>query len=227
MLWCLGAGAAYSTTVVAENYRSFWLWAGVAPQPVLKNANEIYILAGEVTGEKHPRIISQRSATPHIGHGEIWIVYRAQTLNWNSAITDDVLAHIKSWKRAGNRIAGLQIDFDSGTRHLDRYVSFLKTLRKVLPQNYKLSITGLLDWSANATPDDLENLGAVADEVIIQTYQGRRVIAGYEAYLRKLTTLKVPFKIGLLQDGDWNLPAGLDDNPFFKGYVVFLLNGKP
>jgi hypothetical protein len=34
----------------------------------------------------------------------------------------------------------------------------------------------------------------------------------------------VPFRIGLLQDGDWQPPDGLQANPWFRGYVVFLRN---
>jgi len=42
--------------------------------------------------------------------------------------------------------------------------------------------------------------------------------------LAKLVALKVNFKIGLLQGGEWTAPDNLQGNAFFKGYVVFLLN---
>ena len=61
---------------------------------------------------------------------------------------------------------------------------------------------------------------------MVQIYQGRHVIPGYEGYLAKLSGLNVNFKIGLLQAGDWVAPPGLVSNPFFKGYVVFLLNPR-
>ena len=66
--------------------------------------------------------------------------------------------------------------------------------------------------------------GRTVDEVVLQIYQGRRVIPGYRDYLRRLDALKVPFRIGLLQGGEWDAPAGLEANPNFRGYVVFLLN---
>jgi hypothetical protein len=37
----------------------------------------------------------------------------------------------------------------------------------------------------------------------------------------------LPFKVGLVQGGDWREPAGLAEEPNFRGYVVFLLNPAP
>ena len=53
------AGLAQAESVRAEDYSAFWLWAGVKPQPVLQNAKELFVLAGEVTGGHPVRIISQ------------------------------------------------------------------------------------------------------------------------------------------------------------------------
>lgn len=214
-------GTVSAKTVEADQHDAFWLWAGVKPQPALEKAREIYLLAGEVTGQN---IVSQRSAMPHIRRPSVWIVYRAQNLIWDERVMGEVMAHLEAWQSAGNEMAGLQIDFDAGTRQLDRYAIFLKSVRENLPRQFKLSITGLLDWSANGDPEGLADLGGVVDEVVLQIYQGRHVISGYETYLEKLATLHMPFKIGLLQGGDWQAPPGLVTNPFFKGYVVFLLN---
>ena len=210
----------------AEDHDSFWLWAGVEPQSALSRAKEIYLLAGEVSDRGGPRVISQRSAAPHIEGPDVWIVYRAQTINWNEAVITEVLNHVEQWRQAGNEVVGLQIDFDSGTRNLERYAAFLTMLRRRLPKTYRLSITGLLDWSANGNKAGLDALSGVVDEVILQIYQGRHVIPGYEAYLKQLQRVKMPFRIGLLQGGDWQPPPDLATNKYFKGYVVFLLNGR-
>ena len=210
--------------VRAEDYSAFWLWAGVKPQTVLQDAKELFVLAGEVTGDHPVRIISQRSAIPRIKNSKVWIVYRAQTVAWDDGILREVLRQMAVWKANGNMLLGLQIDFDAGTKHLDRYAVFLKTIRANLPREYALSVTGLLDWSANGDPAGLDALASVADEVVLQIYQGRKVIPGYAAYLQKLNRLKVPFRIGLLQGGEWQAPERLADNPMFRGYVVFLLN---
>jgi hypothetical protein len=222
---CLAfAGTVHAGNVRAEDYFAFWLWAGVKPQPVLMQAREIYVLAGEVTGENPVRMLSQRSATPAIKGRKVWIVYRAQTIAWDEGVMREVLRQMAVWKANGNLLAGLQIDFDAGTKHLGRYADFLKTVRATLPREYALSVTGLLDWSANGDPVGLDALAGVADEVVLQIYQGRKVIPGYANYMLKLDRLKMPFRVGLLQGGEWQAPEHLADNPMFRGYVVFLLN---
>jgi hypothetical protein len=124
-------------------------------------------------------------------------------------------------------VTGLEIDFDAGTRRLEAYAQFLQGIRASLPSSYRLGITGLLDWSAHGDPKGLDTLVGVVDEVVLQIYQGRHVIPGYETYLRSLDGLRLPFKIGLLQGGEWRAPEGLEEQVNFKGYVVFLLNPKP
>jgi hypothetical protein len=60
--------------------------------------------------------------------------------------------------------------------------------------------------------------------VVIQTYQGRKTITNYNAYLPALKRLTLPFKIGLVQNGEWQAPEYLEASPWFRGYVVFLRN---
>ena len=72
----------------------------------------------------------------------------------------------------------------------------------------------------------LDALAGAVDEVVLQIYQGRRVIPGYAGYLARLDRMKIPFRIGLLQGGEWQAPPGLEANPHFRGYVVFLLNPR-
>ncbi|GAA0746355.1 MULTISPECIES: DUF3142 domain-containing protein [Sphingomonas] len=208
----------------ATRYDAFWLWAGVKPQPALAHARRIYLLQGAVVGGDAPRMIAQRPAVPRVRHAELWMVLRVETLAWPPQIDAQLRAALDRWQRAGNRIAGIQIDFDARTRHLSRYAAFLKSLRAKLPPRYRLSITGLLDWSANGDPEGLAQLSGVVDEVVVQIYQGRHVIPGYQGYVAKLGRWPIPFRIGLLQGGEWTPPPGLTANPRFRGYVVFLLN---
>jgi len=220
--------------VDAADYDAFWLWAGVAPQPVLDRAQTLYLLAGQIAPPHHgrgagagpARLIAQGGATPHIRHGQVWIVYRAHTLDWPPDIYSRLLAELVRWRAAGNPVVGVQIDFDARTRHLDQYAAFLADLRARLPADCRLGVTGLLDWSSQADPQALTALAGVVDEVVLQTYQGRHTIPGYEAYLARLDRVKLPFKIGLVQGGDWTAPAGLAGDPWFRGYVVFLRNGS-
>jgi hypothetical protein len=88
----------------------------------------------------------------------------------------------------------------------------------------RLSITGLMDWSSNANPAAIAQLKGVVDEVVVQTYQGRRSIPDYAAYLPRMNRLGLPFKIGLIQGGEWQAPGYLQGSEWFRGYVVFLQN---
>jgi hypothetical protein len=220
---------AWASPVVAAptdagDYDAFFLWAGVKPQSVLAGARSLYLLQGQVDDGDPVRLISQRPALPKVSEAGVWMVVRVETLDWPDTVYNQVLATLGRWRAAGNKVVGLQIDFDAGTRHLENYATFLADLRKRLPADCRLSITGLLDWSANGDPAGLAALGGVVDEVVLQIYQGRRVIPGYAGYLAALDRLEIPFRIGLLQGGDWEAPVRLADNPWFRGYVVFLIN---
>lgn len=209
---------------VTPAYDAVWLWAGVKAQPALATAKHLYLLQGQVEATDPVRYAAQRSAVPRLGNREVWMVVRVETLAWSPAIYDQLLAALTRWRAAGNRVAGVQIDFDARTRHLEDYAAFLRGLRARLPRDCRLGITGLLDWSANGDPKGLDALAGVVDEAVLQIYQGRHVIPGYQRYLTKLDRLKLPFRIGLLQGGEWQPPVELEANPYFRGYVTFLVN---
>src|SRR5262245_7402197 len=97
---------------------------------------------------------------------------RVETLDWPEAVYTQVLAALARWRAAGNKVVGLQIDFDAGTRHLENYAGFLADLRRRLPLDCRLSITGLLDWSSNGDPAGLQALAGTVDEIVLQIYQG-------------------------------------------------------
>lgn len=210
--------------VRAQDYDAFWLWAGVQPQPALERAHTLYLLEGEIGGGAPARLQHRLAATPHIRHADVWMVYRADTLAWSDEVVAAIRADLVRWRKAGNRVIGIQLDFDARTRHLDGYADFLRTLRTQLPRDIRLGITGLMDWSANGGPAQLAQLAGVVDEVVVQTYQGRATIPGYRGYLDRMTAFPIPFRIGLVQGGDWRAPPALAKNPNFRGYVVFLVN---
>jgi hypothetical protein len=215
--------------VVAEDYDSFWLWGGVAPSPVLAQARSLYILQGEVHADRRHDTVdiqAQGITIPHLKRGEVWLVYRANTLDWPDRAVDVLNAQVARWRRAGNQVVGVQIDFDAATRRLGTYAGFLHGLRQRLAPDCRLGITGLLDVGANSDPAALAQLTGIVDELVIQTYQGRQTIPGYAAYLTHLDHLQLPFKIGLVEGGDWTPPGALAANPWFRGYVVFLVNRK-
>lgn len=191
---------------------------------MLERAKTIYILAGEVRARDPARVVNLRAGMPRVGHAEVWLVYRVETLDWGPDVLPRITRDVARWRDAGNRVAGVQIDFDAATRGLEDYAAFLRSLRTSLPHDCRLSITGLMDWSSRADPRGLQSVAGAVDEIVIQTYQGRQTIPGYSAYLEQLDRIDIPFKLGLVQGGEWSPPPALPNDPDFRGYVVFLVN---
>lgn len=210
-----------------REHDAFFLWAGVKPPSVLGTAKTIYILDGEVRAGDNARIVPLRPQAPRVRHAEVWLTLRVERIDWAEPVHRQLLADAARWEAAGTRLIGVQIDFDARTKGLAGYGSFLAELRKRLPARYRLSVTGLMDWSANGDPAQLGRLRGVVDEAVIQTYQGRRTIPGYEGYLASLARLPIPYRIGLVEGGEWQAPDGLEQDPEFRGYVVFLLPRRP
>jgi hypothetical protein len=227
-LFILLAGVVFQPVIAkinANDYHEFWLWSAVRPQPVLKQAESLYILQGQISKRREKsQFIPQGIRIPRLKQGTVWLAYRVETLNWSDEIFNSISQQITRWKKQGNTVVGIQIDFDARTLHMQQYVQFLQELRQQLPAQYALSITGLLDWSNNTSPEIVNQLAGVVDEVVVQTYQGRATIPNYAAYLPRLAKLQLPFKIGLVQHGQWQAPTYLEETPFFRGYIVFLLN---
>ena len=208
--------------VVAADYDSFWLWAGVRPPPELSRAKSVYVLDGEIEGTP-VRWKPLRAAAPRTRGPEIWLVVRTDTTDWPKGTAEGLARRADNWAREGNRVVGIQIDFDARTKHLDDYAAALERFRSALPGRYRLSITGLMDWSANGDPGALLRLKGVVDEVVIQTYQGRSTIPGYERYFARMKGFPVPFKVGVVERGQFDLPPAIAAEPAYRGTVVFLL----
>jgi hypothetical protein len=192
---------------------------------VLAQAESLYVLQGQISVRRgHTQFIPQGIRTPRLRQSRIWLTYRVETLTWPNAILATITQQIQRWQKQGNAVVGIQIDFDARTLQMQEYVTFLHALRQQLPKQYALSITGLLDWSNHSSPEVVNQLSGIIDEVVVQTYQGRQTIKNYADYLPRLAKLHMPFKVGLVQNGEWQAPDYLSRSPFFQGYVVFLLN---
>ena len=227
LLALLVANTAQAARVGTDNYHQFWLWGRVRPQPALDHATDVYVLQGEI-GHVGERItLRHQGATPtRFPVDRVWLVYRVSSLDWTPQITTALCNQWRYWQTTGTHLAGIQLDFDARTRHLDEYADFLRRIRKDIPPAARLSITGLLDWTRTGDTATLNGLGGTVDEIIIQTYRGRHTIPDYANYLSSLSALTLPFKIGLVQGGDWETDwqARLTENPRYRGEVVFLLN---
>lgn len=221
---CSGDGETSGAVDPAE-HDAFFLWAGVRPPERLAEADAVYVLWGEVRRDDPARVSVLRPEPPRTAGPDIWLVIRAERLDWGEGVYRGLLAEAARWRGRGNRLAGIQVDFDAATLRLGTYAEFLGDLRRRMPTDLRLSATGLMDWSTGADPGDLAALANVLDEVVVQTYQGRTTIPGYQRYLPSLERLKVRYRVGLVEGGEWDPPASLARDPEFAGYVVFLQPG--
>lgn len=221
------AWAAPGGRVDAEDYESFWVWAGIKPQKVLETARRLYLFQGERVRTPEGSYFRALGISPHaIEDAEVWLVFRSETLAWPVTEVASILALIRQWERRGTPVDGVQIDFDARSHALPAYAAFLRQLRAELPGRYGLSVTGLLDWSTSGSVAAINGLQGTLDEIVIQTYRGRQTVANYADYLPALERLCLPFRIGLVQHGQWerSWEARLANNSFYRGVVVFLVN---
>jgi hypothetical protein len=221
----LGASTAAAERVDPAQYRQFWLWGGVPPNAALHRATTIYVLQGRITGRGSSPILTRQGVAPaNFGTAEAYLVFRLETLAWDARLVAGLRNLVDAWEHTGTRVAGIQLDFDARTPHLDDYARFLRRVRGDLPRHYRLSITGLLDWSTGGAPEALDAMAGTVDEVVFQAYRGRRTVANVDAYLGAIARLRLPFKIGLVEGGTWepDAEARLAASPYFLGAVVFL-----
>lgn len=210
------------THVDASAYDAFYLWPGVRPSPDLQ-IKTLYLLDGEIRRSGPSHFERLRMGSPHLPGKTLWMVVRADRLDWDEGSYATILTDLRQWQNAGNQVVGLQVDFDAATRGIGGYAGFLRELRTRLPSTWRLSVTGLMDWSAHGDPEDLVKLSGIVDEVVIQTYQGKTTIPGYEAYFRRMDRYPIPFRVALVENGAWEPPRALVRHPRFRGYVIFLL----
>ncbi|MGO2340208.1 MAG: DUF3142 domain-containing protein [Psychrobacter sp.] len=231
--------AATSDAIVnAKDYEQFWIWTPPKDDTKLSQAHTLYILQGEIRPNNIPYYHSSASdnrapatlatLTPQglgvrsLSDKKIWLVYRATSQEWSDEVMAQLIERLEKWQRAGNQVMGIQIDYDAPTYQLDKYAQLLESIRQQLPAQYHLSVTGLLDWSNQAEKPQFMQLNDAVDELIVQTYQGTTTLTNYSRYLKRLENLPFDFKIGVIEGGQWQGADFLENNPHFKGYVVFL-----
>lgn len=218
-----------TNTVKIEQYTDFWLWPGNAIPSHVPYINHLYILQGEFLSINKKTMIRLTGTLPApIKANNVWLVFRIEQANWSETIATSVEQRIMNWEAQGNKVAGIQIDFDAKSAALADYGRFLRQVRARLPSQYKLSVTGLLDWSNSAYLNGLADINHSVDEIIYQTYQDKSTIAHYQEYLEALSKQKKSFKIGLIENGLWQqrLPQvqAIIRNENFRGFVIFINN---
>lgn len=219
LLVLLAASPAVSETAATRD--ALWIWAG--HKPPAGAGHELYVLQGQVAATKSGLTFERQGLFPApVGASSLWLVFRLSSLAEPERLAAHALALADRWQAHGERVAGLQLDFDAPTAKLGVYRAFLRAMRAALPPSMKLSVTGLLDWAANGDPALLAAAGAPADEIVFQMYRGRAPVKQLGAYLASFDRLDVPFRIGILPSMARE-PAleHLRQHPRCLGVVVF------
>lgn len=222
---CPAVGALQQVNAV--DYQAFWLWSGVNPGPEMRAAHTVYLHQGEVV-TRQGKVKFERLGLPvsRLTFPQIWLTVRINTLDVPDEVLARILRLVKRWRLAGNHVVGLQIDFDAATRRLGDYGQFLQRVRKMMPADYALGVTGLLDWAKTGQVATLNALPI--DELVVQSYQGRHTVSNYADYLPALAGLRIPFRLGVVQYGQWQQQdeQHLLASPWYRGIVVFMLNSR-
>lgn len=216
-------GSSDAPRVDPADHDAFYLWSGVEPVAGMEDAEAVYLHWGELRRGDPNRMVVLRRTVPRAMPGELWLVVRAERLDWGDGAYTELARSAQLWNRDG-ALTGVQVDFDASTPRLGDYARFLKDLRNRLDPALRLSATGLMDWPANASATDLAAVAQALDEIVIQTYRGTRTVQGYGAYLAATSRLALPYRIAVVEGGVWSLPSHIAADPRYQGTVVFLLS---
>jgi hypothetical protein len=203
---------------------SYWLWAGITAQDAPENA-EFYVYQGLINTINNTTTYNRIGLYPHpIKSKKLFLAYRLEgDLPNAKEIISIFKDNILKWQRHSLTVNGLQLDFDSPTSKLLIYSNFLKEVRKQLPKQYALSITGLGDWAIYGNKKAMQSIAKVTDEIVFQLYQGWHPLPNIEDYIRALKNYPMPFRVGFLSryPSD-NYIAIFKKNHNFNGVIYFI-----
>lgn len=206
----------------------YWLWAGVAEERVPAGAT-VYAHVGAVhSGAEGLSFEAQGLGPRELDADGVVVVLRMTALAEAGDLLPLLEEQVTQWHRRGNRVVGVQLDYDAATAKLLRYQDMLGRLRQGLDPDLSLGITGLMDWVYSGRRDELEGVAGQVDEIVFQLYRGRdyhRPLASAQTWLSRLD---FDFKVGLLSEHPDNeaLLASLADLRHLTGLLYFVRNGN-
>jgi len=205
---------------------SYWLWAGLTEADLPPNTTTpLYIWQGTITQQGAALRYERKGLFPYpLLRAPVFLVFRLEGEKADPERLYKIFEKTADlWQRHGVTIRGLQLDFDSPTGKLLTYGNYLNTVRTALPNNYKLSVTGLGDWVLSGDPAALHRITQASDEIVFQLYQGRESFPEIPLYVERLRKADFPFRIGLLTNTKQEKRiAALEANPYYRGIVYFL-----
>ena len=162
VVWC----ATWSPRVWLPDEVPVAFWAWRLDSPAQKDVNEavkqtgtnvLFLRAGQIDYEKEKLSCIRRAAGRIPRNIDVHLAYNAtrsllsnfQQLSDDNLTATVLVAFRQDMARASvdqAHIVGLQLDFDIPTRLLSKYALRLRGIRRGLPSEIKLSITGLPTW---------------------------------------------------------------------------------
>src|SRR5688572_28883824 len=79
-LMLAACGGPAERRVDPAEHAAFWLWVGPAPREILAQAQELYLLDGEVLDRDGVRFRALRPEPPRLPGKRLWLVFRTDTL---------------------------------------------------------------------------------------------------------------------------------------------------
>jgi hypothetical protein len=153
----------------------FWVWAGGAINAIAPNTlplDVLYVQVGRVDSYfKNSGSWPWQTNIPPAK--EFWAVWRydppARPADSQiNIMADDFIKRRAEAAGRGQKLIGLQLDYDCPTDDLAEYGSFIEKLNKALPQGTKVSITALLDWFRSGAK--IRNVLSHTSEFVPQFY---------------------------------------------------------
>jgi hypothetical protein len=207
-----------------SNHVSYWLWAGLEASDAPANS-ELYVYQGRIKTVADMTSYERLGLYPYpIKSSKLLLVYRLEGgLPDAKDVLDVFQRSVAQWQRHPVTVTGIQLDFDSPTSKLLIYSQFVEEVRKQLPKNCELSVTGLGDWAISGNEGAMRSISSSTDEIVFQLYQGRRPLPDIEQYLKGLANYQFPFRIGLLSG--FTISKSVDRlkaNPNYRGIIYFV-----
>ena len=200
----------------------YWVWAGQSVES-LPNEATLYLHQGTIEESPNGSLVFRKQGLgPILLHNSrIFIVYRLETLVDPEIVVKKFESDLDLWELRGCNIVGIQIDYDSPSLKLKRYVEFLSKLRTQTPSKYEISITGLVDWVISAKKEDLSELQNITNEVVFQLYDYKREVPILDLYVSPLNSLSKPFKLGIMPNQKRRVSDLRSRLNRLKNFVIF------
>ncbi|HLJ45750.1 MAG TPA: DUF3142 domain-containing protein [Bryobacteraceae bacterium] len=171
-----GCGTSFSGQQVPAHWSTgFWFWDGseFTGQWNHEPLDVVYVQTGTISHEMNRWNVYGQLPGKLPPAREYWAVFRYEhqgvpDVQTAKMVADKVLEIQDNGVMRHLRIAGVQLDIDSPTGALNQYASYIRELRKELPERLPLSVTALLDWFRDGT--DVAAVIKEVDEFVPQFY---------------------------------------------------------